>query len=137
MVPQWQESGDPDFALDPCWSMYETLDRMNALLFMVVFEDDRPIGYAGATLHPHTNSQKIMVGTIPTWFVEKGSHRAFRVRSLLLNVINLLTQNGAKQVSIETSDDEGSMRLLLAMGFSVNKIGYTIKPVAKKEAACA
>lgn len=142
MLTQWGETGDPRLPLDPNWQMYELMERTGKLVIMVLREDGRATGYAGGMVHPHMNSRAVMVGTIPTWYVEATpeapTKRAFIEKALLQEVTRRLVALGARRVTIETNADQSAARLLEVMGYKPTKLSFSIDAdVVKQDKASA
>ena len=124
MAAQWAETGDSRFPLDPNWTVYDLMDKTRRLVIMVLREDDRPSGYAGGMVHPHMNSKRMLVATIPTWYVEPMPGRPFVEKALLQEVGRRLVALGAQDVTIETNADQSAAKLLEVMGGKPRKIAF-------------
>lgn len=125
MIPvQWHHTGDPTIPCEPRWDIYTALEAKNALALFIARRDGDAVGYCTAMLHPHMNSRRVIVGTIPTWFAESGPSSGLVTRSLLRQASDWLVGKGAKQVFVETEYAHSAGRMLEQMGFVASKIGY-------------
>src|SRR5205814_4977280 len=75
--------GDPKLPPEPNWPVYEAMEKIGALLLLVAYEDERPVGYMAAFQYPHMHSRTRQIAVIPTYFVEQRPARAGIIRALL------------------------------------------------------
>lgn len=123
---QYAETGDPALVLSPNWTLYEQLEGNRALVIASVRDDGRMIGYAAAILHRGTSAISELIGTITPWYVEDRKNRAVIAKSLLVYLQNLLFARGAQQVKIQTEYGRSAGRLLEAMGYRPEFVGYRL-----------
>ena len=137
MAAQWVETGDSQFPLDPNWAMYDLMDKTGRLVILVLREDGRPVGYAGGMVHPHMNSRRVLVATIPSWYVEPQPGRPFIEKALLQETARRLVALGAIKVTIETHADQSAARLLEVMGYKPSKLAFSIDAATVLEKAAS
>lgn len=125
-IQQWMETGDSDLKLEPNWPLYLALEKSGNGFLGVVREDGRAIGFVMGYGHPHINSIKTPVATIPTYFVEP---RFWRIKTIqaLLNMAILHFRPTVRRIYIETEYGHSVGKLLERMGFETNKIGYMLR----------
>ena len=121
---QWLETGDPELDFAPNWNFYRLLEQSGNGALIVAREHERAIGFLWIIVHPSVNATATVTGTISTWFMEQRHSRALLERSLLRAGIDWARKKGAKRVVVETSYEHSAARLLVAMGFVPDKIGY-------------
>jgi hypothetical protein len=138
MLPeQWHETGDTQFPMEPNWALYETMERIGSAVLLMAREDEQAIGYASGFVHPHSNSRRVLIGTVPTWFVRDMPGRIFVQKALLHEMHGALTMMGARRVLIETKFDKSAGRLLEAMGGKPSKVTFEFEPLTAREAVHA
>jgi hypothetical protein len=123
---QWAETGDIGIDCEPVWSVYHALDKVDALVLVMAREEGRPIGYLTGSVYRHPNSSHHMVGSLPTWFVERRPARALIARRLLQAGIDACFQKGAHKVTIKTDFEHSAGRLIEAMGGQPKAIEYVM-----------
>lgn len=132
MLPaQWEHTGDPDLLCDPNWALYTQLENRDFAALFVMRHDDRAVGYATAMFHPHTNSQKTWVGSIPTYYAEEGPNRGLFMKSLINAARDWLLRKGAHHITVRTRYQQSAGRLLELMGFVPDEIAYKLVLPAK------
>jgi hypothetical protein len=130
------EFGDADLPLAMNWDFYCALEKLGHMFWVVASEDERPIGYAFAFVHPHPSSIGSLVGTVAIFFVEERPGRALLVRSLLGHTIWLLKSYPIRRVYVRTDYERSVGRLLEPIGFEPIDVGYGMV-VETREAAHA
>ena len=123
---QHAHTGDATLPVDPMWRVYESLERIGRGALFMARDDNRAVGYAAAFLHPHLNSQRVMVGTVPTYFVEESPNRGVILVALLRNAIEWLQAGGAQNIDIDTEYRHSAGEVLERMGFIPVKVGYRL-----------
>lgn len=135
MLPaQHAHTGDPDLPPDPQWHIYSALEQVGRAALFVARDNDRAVGYAAAFVAPALNSKHVLVGQIPTWFVEEGAWRGVIAVSLLRTAVNWLLENGARKVDIDTEYGHSAGKLLERMGFIPVKVGYRLSAAPNRSA---
>jgi hypothetical protein len=126
MIPaQWQHTGDREVDCFPNWEFYRQLESRGGLLLVVARDFDRPIGYMVAMIYPHLNAVHVQVAQIPTYYVEKG--RAHVLNAMADFTLAELARRGVFRVDIETNAEFSAGRLWELKGFTMSKIGYSLK----------
>jgi hypothetical protein len=127
MLPaQWSETGD-DFAnVRPNWQLYEKLEKARKLIVVMAREDGRPIGYLTGVVYPHPNQTEEIIGSIPTYFIERRSGRALMLRSLIAKGIDVALKRGAWKVLVKTEYNHSAGRILEAMGMVPTAVEYAM-----------
>lgn len=133
LARQYAETGDEGVPLAPDFELYRALEAKGNLFVLVVYEAERPIGYAVAVYHQHPNSVGMMIGTIATYYVEPGPARVFIQKALLEQAALRLCHAGAKRVRIETNPKASNGRMLEKMGYKPIAITYEIDPAEIRE----
>lgn len=126
LLAQWPETGDQNLTCAPNWGFYRALEKSGNVVLLMAREGSRAVGYAVALVYPNPNATQSMVGSVPTWFMEMRPGRAIFVRSLLKAAITWLSAKTAKKIIVETEYGHSAGRLLEAMGFTPEKIGYKL-----------
>ncbi|HSV26157.1 MAG TPA: hypothetical protein VLJ17_24425 [Xanthobacteraceae bacterium] len=142
LARQYAETGDNSVPLAPDFNLYRAMEERGSLFVLIVYEresddepsprDDqspgRPIGYAVGVYHQHPNSVGMMIGTIPTYYVEDGAGRVFIQKAMLEQAALRLCAAGAKRVRIETNPKASNGRMLEKMGYRPIAMTYEIDP---------
>lgn len=123
---QHAHTGDAELPVDPQWNVYSALEQVGRGILFMARDQGRAVGYAAAFLYPHLNSQHVLVGQVPTYFVEEGPWRGVIMVSLLRAVTDWLLQNGAQKVDIDTEYQHSAGKVLERMGFIPVKVGYRL-----------
>lgn len=124
---QWAETGDNSIEFNPNWDLYFAIEQNHRLLFAVIREDGKAIGYGVGALYAHPNSKDLLVGSVPTYFVQQRANRSLLLRSLFHFMAKEAVSRGACEVNIETDYSNSAGRILEAMEFKPFKVGYKLK----------
>lgn len=124
---QWAETGDKDLLCKPNWAMYHALEASNSLVLIVAYNDDRPIGYLAAFVHPHINSIDHLVASIPTYYVEPRQGRAMILKTIIRRAMVSLWERGVVHINVDTEWSHSAGKLLIKLGFRPTKIGYKLR----------
>lgn len=127
LTEHWEFNGDADLKCKPDWNTYHSLEKLNRLLLIFAMDDERPIGYLAAFIHPHMNSIDNLVASVPTYFVEERPGRAFIMRSLLEAAITALKARSVVHINVDTHWEHSAGKLLQKLGFRPSKIGYKLR----------
>lgn len=127
LTVQWAHTGDADLECAPNWTMYGAMEVRGVLALLTVREDARFIGYLVFVVHPHVNSTLTQIATIATYFVEPRPNRALVLRRLFDQALAKARHIGVRQVKIKTEFHNSCGRLLEAMGFEPEEIGYKLR----------
>lgn len=129
---QHAHTGDPDLPPDPQWGVYSQLEQIGRGALFVARDQGRAIGYAAAFLAPALNSRNVLVGQVPTYFVEEGAWRGVIMVSLLRAAADWLLKNGAQKVDIDTQYQHSAGKVLERMGFIPVKVGYRLAAASNR-----
>ena len=127
MLPsQWGETGDEFAEARPNWRLYENLEKTKTLIVVMAREDGRPIGYLTGVVYPHPNQTGEIIGSIPTYFIERRPGRALMLRSLIAKGIDVALKRGAWKVLVKTEYNHSAGRILEAMGMVPTAVEYAM-----------
>ena len=127
LARQWLHTGDREIESNPNWALYQQIEIRGGLLLVMARQDDRPVGFAFATIHPHVNAVHELVASIPTYFVEEGPIRALILSRMLNFLLDKLAARGVFRVDAETDAEHSAGRLWELKGFKLAKMGYSLK----------
>jgi hypothetical protein len=126
MLPaQWQHTGDNEVECQPNWNFYRQMEANQAAFLVIAREDGRPIGYMTAFVYPHPNAVSVLTAEIRTYYVER--NRVHVLNSMIDFTLEELARRGVFKISAETSAMHSAGRIWELKGFTVAKIGYSLK----------
>jgi len=129
----YEFNGNPNYPLNPDWNLYLAGERAQKLFVWVARENGRAVGYliAYASMAIHSRGQGAAM--ISPYYVEARPARAQILRKLISRAVEDLKRLGASQIKIDTDSKHPASRLLEALDFVPERIGYILKPWVSEE----
>lgn len=69
------EIAEQDLAVDPIWPAFQAMEDAGALTALVLFVDDRPMGYSVVTFAPHTLSRELLIAVVKLIYLDPEARR--------------------------------------------------------------